>query len=219
MTIKKKKLEPLFDEFVHSFGDERVDRLILEPSNSKRADYYFHKYGVLAELKRLENDSFGPEYKQKMDRLTKAWLQKGLIKVFGTVQIGLRDIPRECQLEWMSVIERPLQKKVIEAANAQIRATKQLLKIPDTRGVILVASDGNYSLEPYDVLYTLNRILQKKKGSGELQYSSIQGICYFSANMLATTPKLPAPAIFWCGGPRDSADLDTKVFCDDLGTC
>lgn len=214
--MELKKLEPLFDEFVYGIGGERIDRIIQQPQGVRNADYYFHRQGYVAELKCLEIDSFGANYQRQMNALVESWILRGLLVDSGTIELALRKVPSQCQEEWMRLIERPLQKHVITSANSQIKESKELLGIPEAKGIVLVASDGNTSLQPYAVLFSIDRILRKKKATGERQYSSIDGVCYFSLNMQVRVPGLPVPAVFWCGGPRDQSDDVTRAFCDDL---
>ena len=49
----------------------------------------------------------------------------------------------ECREEMFSAMAESLQKHVVAAANFQIRSTKELLNLPDARGLLWVASDGN----------------------------------------------------------------------------
>jgi len=176
-------VESVFDDFVGGFGGERVDGLITQPNPPKNADYLFREHNVIAELKCLTKDSFGPDYHRKMKELTDEWLRRRWIVVFGNVNLDLRKLPPVCQEQWLRVIEKPLRKTTVEAANKQIRDTKKSLDIPRAKGLLLLASDGNQSLQPYDVLYFINRTFQKRTAAGDSQFSSIHGVCYFSLNM------------------------------------
>lgn len=214
--MEKRPVEPVFDEFVRAFGGERVSNLISQKNPASNADYFFRKQNILAELKCLTKDSFGPEYHRKMEKLTDDWMRRRLLFVIGTVNLDIRKLPPRCRDEWLKVIEEPLKTKVIVKANEQIRTTKETLDVPEAKGLLFLASDGNHSLQPYDILYFVNRAFRKKKPDGDLQFSSLHGICYFSLNMPVKLPGVEAPAIFWCGGPRNASDLEMRTFCDEL---
>jgi hypothetical protein len=101
-----------------------------------------------------------------------------------------------------SVMAESLQKHVVVAANAQIKNTKKLLNLPDAKGLLWVASDGNEFLQPNMVWYLLHHILTKKKASGDPAYSSIHGLAYFSPRMLGQIPGVAEPALIWFSGYR-----------------
>jgi hypothetical protein len=108
----------------------------------------------------------------------------------------------ECREEMFSAMAEALQKHVVVAANAQIKSTKELLNLPDAKGLLWVASDGNEFLQPNTVWYLLHRILQKKKPDGNPAYSSIHGLAYFSPRMLAQVKGIQEPVLLWMSGYR-----------------
>ncbi len=64
--------------------------------------------------------------------------------VYGTLQIDLAQLPAPCQQEALDLIGKPLQNNILTKANQQIRATKELLQLPEAKGLPdSVASDGN----------------------------------------------------------------------------
>jgi hypothetical protein len=111
-------------------------------------------------------------------------------------------ISPECREEMFSAMAEALQKHVVVAANAQIKSTKELLNLPDAKGLLWVASDGNEFLQPNTVWYLLHRILQKKKQDGNPAYSSIHGLAYFSPRMLAQVKGIQEPVLLWMSGYR-----------------
>jgi len=215
-AVSDNSLESVFDDFVMEFGGARVSGMISQNNPGMNADYFFAEDRVIAELKCLQTESFGPQYKNKMKALTDSWVKKRQLVVFGTVNLSLRDLPPTCREEWLRVIEGPLENNIIGKANKQIKSTKSLLNAPDAMGLLLLASDGNHSLQPNEVLFFLLRILQKKKPNGEILFSGIRGVCYFSLNMRAHVVGLPAPVVFWIGGPREQDDVEMRTFCDRL---
>lgn len=215
-TTDRFSVEEVFDDFVKTFGGRLVRDLIENIQPSSNADYLFEDPGVVAELKCLERETFNDDYKRKMQQLTEDWARRRLLIVFGTRRINLKSIPQECQLEWLRLLETPLQNHVIASANKQIRATKKQLGKPTAKGLLLLVSDGNFSLQPADVLALVSRILNKRTGEGERQYSNIHGIAYFSLNMRIQVPGLEPSATFWMGGSRDVTDTLLQEFIDSL---
>lgn len=52
----------------------------------------------------------------------------------------------------------------------------------------------------------VSRILTKVHADRSPQYSSINAVCFFSANLLVSSPNLPMPALFWMPAIRQPAD-------------
>jgi hypothetical protein len=125
------------------------------------------------------------------------WHRQGRVMVYGTTRVESGSLPLDCQGEMFDVMATSLQKHVVGDANAQIRSTKELLGIPDAKGLLWVASDGNEDLQPETVWYLLTRILQKAGLSKQPFYSSIHGVAYFNPRMLAEIPGCPHPALFF----------------------
>jgi hypothetical protein len=132
------------------------------------------------------------------------------------VQLNLSQLNPICQTEWMSLIERSLQDRFVDHANKQIKETKKLLNTSEAKGVIFITSDGNNSLQPYDIIFFLKRTLEKKKKDRSPLYSNIHGIVYFSWSTPGYHRDIPAPILFWIGVPRDSSDSRVKEFMDRL---
>jgi hypothetical protein len=99
---------------------------------------------------------------QKLLTLLQEWSRRGLIRVYGRAQIALRSLPKQCQDEWMQIYEAPIQKHIFSDANKQIREAKQCLRIPDAKGVVLIANEGHIFPSTADLLTYVARILKKK---------------------------------------------------------
>jgi hypothetical protein len=209
-------VESTFDNFVRNIGGELVRNLIPNRNPCSNADYMFGSASVVAELKCLENETFTAEYERKMQRLADSWTHRRLLVMHGKRQINLRTLPLQCQAEWLRILEAPIQKHVVAAANKQIRATKERLGLPNAKGLLLIASDGNCSLQPYDFMCLLGRVLKKRDEHGAPQYSSIHGIAYFSVTMKVQVPAVEPSASFWIGGARASSDIQLQTFIDTL---
>lgn len=211
-------LQPSFDRFVKAFGGELVSDLITGSNPPENADYLFRKQGFIAELKALENETFGESYKRRLGELIVSWTERRLLLIYGKdVPLSLRGIPPECQQEWIELLAKRIQ-RVFAKASSQIGATKSLLGLPDAKGVILLASDGNVDLQPADVWSLLLRINAKKHPDGSFQYSNIDGMTYFNPRMPVSVPALPERAIFWICGFRKPGDESVADFLGQVGT-
>jgi hypothetical protein len=206
----KDSLHVILDPFIKGFGGEVVDEL-MDPTNRRaNADYLFRKHNVIAELKALE-DALGGPYKTKMDALLAEWHRTGRFQriLIGRQAIKIEDLPPNCQNEWIEVLRAPLQ-RVIKKADGQIRETKILLQMPDAKGLLLLASDGNEDLQPNDVWTLVWRTLNKKKEDGSPQYSHIEAVVYFTPRMSVRAQRGGSLATCWFRGLRqvDDAELN-----------
>jgi hypothetical protein len=84
--------------------------------------------------------------------------------------------------------------------------------MPNAKGLLWVASDGNIDLQPDVVWFLLKRILQKKKQGGDPQYSNLQALVYFSPRMPVETPLSNKPTLFWFSGSRQTDDHEMQAF-------
>lgn len=214
---KSRTLESIVDPFVQRIGGKRVTDIIGNKNPKKNADYIFQRHEVIAELKSLEAGSFVEAYQRKLTRLMRRWQQQGKLVVFGRAMVSSKRLSPECRDELFSAMAESLQKHVVAAANAQIRSTKEILNVPDARGLLWVASDGNEFLQPSTLWYLLQRILQKKKPDGSPAYSNIHGLAYFSPRMLAQVPGVTEPVLLWMTGYRQR-DPRLEACLDELTT-
>jgi hypothetical protein len=222
MTIAKKNipLESTFADFIRSSGGSLVSDLVSNTNPPKNADYIFRQEdpAVIAELKSLEKDSFTPEYGRKVQQLADSWMARGLFLAFGRVQLRLRELHPICQQEWLRLLEGPLQKNVIGAANEQIRDTRNHLNLRRSRGIVFIATNGNYSLQPHDTATLVSRILQKPKPDKSRQYRNIDAVVLFSLNVTASVLPQLSQALFWIPLLRDIKDDQLNYFIRELQT-
>lgn len=168
-------------------------------------------------LKALEENSFGEPFRKKMGALMGSWRRRGLLIVYGTRRIDLDQLPSVCQQEVLALIGKSLQYKILAKANQQIRATKEFLKLPDAKGLLMVASDGNEDLSPGDILLSFEQLLQKKHPDGKPQFSNIHSLVYFNPRMPALLPATGQPALLWATVLRQTEDKEMVGFLDALG--
>jgi hypothetical protein len=208
-------LQPLIDQFVREFGGEIVADLIGNLNPPRNADYFFRADRVIAELKSLERDTFGESFRQKIGALMADWQRRRLLLVYGMTQVQLRRLPPICQAEFLEVFGNSLR-RLLRNADEQIRETKDLLQIPEAKGLLVVASDGNQDLQPHDIWYVLTRLLQKKHADGRPQFSHIHALAYFNPRMLVRLPGSDQPTFLWLSGARRGDDRELKDFLGKL---
>lgn len=211
-------LQSIVDPFVRGIGGELICELVGNNNPQSSADYLFRRHNVVAELKSLQAGSFIEPFRRKLGDLMGEWDRKGRLRVYGTTGISSNSLSPECREEMFSVMAESLQKHIVLAANDQIKSTKRILNIPDAKGILWVASDGNEDLQPNVVWYLLLRILQKKKGNGDPAFSSIHAIAYFNPRMPAKIPEANEPALFWFSGPRQQDDQQSIACLSELST-
>jgi hypothetical protein len=167
-------------------------------------------------LKTLQADSFGDPFCRKLGERIGDWQRNGRLRVYGTARIDSKRLSPKCQNAMFDVMAAPLQKHVVNAANNQIRSTKEILDMPGAKGLLWVASDGNADLQPDTVWFLLKRILQKKHENGTPRFSNIHGLAYFSSRMLVEMPQSKQPALFWFSGPRQPEDQQIVACLNEL---
>jgi hypothetical protein len=209
-------LQSIVDPFVKCIGGELISELVGNNNPPSSADYLFRHHNVIAELKALQADSFGDPFCRKLGDRMANWHRDGRLMVYGTARIDSKRLMPECQNEMFDVMAEPLQKHVVNAANTQIESTKKVLNMPDAKGFLWVASDGNADLQPDAVWFLLNRILQKKHENGVPRFSNIHGLAYFSPRMLVERPQSKQPTLFWFSGSRQPQDQQMASCLNDL---
>jgi hypothetical protein len=204
MTGNKTPLELAFDSVVLDAGGcitselPEYQQLRMRGSAPKDADYFFSAHETVAELKRLERDTFSPIDDPRLTSMTHDWVGQGLIPrpTSSRFRWRLSDLPLACQREVMSFLKRPLEAQMKEA-NKQIKSTKATLGLGErTRGLLLLASDGNRVLDPYAIVCLLARICKGPR------FSAIHAIAYFTFEEVAQAPSIDSDAVIW---------IDTRI--------
>jgi hypothetical protein len=134
---------------------------------------------------------------------------------FGRTVIQMRNLPSVCQNEWIRLLTSSLQ-RVISTANQQVARTKDRLKLTNGKGILLLANDGNVSLDPYNLVVLVSHVLKKLHPDGSPQYSSIEAVAFFSVNLLISSPLSATPAIWWFNGCRPFCRQEVKLVLDSL---
>lgn len=173
---------------------------MLPENDAESADFLFPQDSVVAELKTLQQDA-RLEHATRLQALVNDWMKRRLMMAFGRPTISLRELNPVCQREWLHILQAPVQ-RLIHKANRQIRSTKQSSNLPNARGLLLIANDGNLlHTSPTDYMILVSRVLQKKKPTRERQFPHIFAVVYFSYRVGSRDEGVP----FWVGG-----DIDPK---------
>jgi hypothetical protein len=181
-------VDEVFAGVVQRAGGLPVSDLLPPRTNlPKNADYVFPNHNVIAELKRLKRDlDEDRELSIRIQELCTSWLAQGkkVPVVYGRAQINLRDLPRECAHQIISLYRKPIHRRIREA-NQQIRSTKTILQRHDAKGLLILIHDGDYSINPESVLNLVSRCMNGR------YFSSIDDFVFANGNMRAIRPGDP----------------------------
>jgi hypothetical protein len=122
-------------------GSLNQSRRSVDTLRGRERRLHFPGEKVEIELKTLERDA-RVEHAQKLGGLAIAWGRRGRVRVYGTTVMDLQTIHPECQLEWLDLLENPIE-WIFRKANSQIRSTKRRENLPDAKGLLLIPNDGN----------------------------------------------------------------------------
>lgn len=200
--------EEHFRSFVREFGGT-----VLPEGDAESADFLFPVDNIVAELKILQGDA-RQEHATKLQALVADWRKRRLMILFGTNIISLEKLNPICQREWLRILQAPVE-RIVRKANRQIRTTKQTLQLPNAKGLLLIANDGNLlHTSPKDYMILISRVLHKKTPTGELQFPDILGVIYFSYRIGSAAEGVP----FWfAGDTTPNGDADMRALQDRLG--
>jgi len=205
-----------FESFVESIGGTVSDKLA-SPSNGqpiKNADYIFVDAGVIAELKCLEEDHENkPEFVEKRQALVDKWERDGLVQSsqVRVPFIQVKDFPQPCHDD-LTKLYGQCVKSHLRSANQQIRESKDTHNLPDAKGLLLLANDGNYSIEPEH----MRQILSKHLSGGN--YPNIDTVLFFTVNMAVQVPEDDVISRLWIYFYRQTAEQGVPVlFMDEMG--
>ena len=202
-------IERTFDAFVKEIGGLVLRDSLPRSPLFENADYVFHDFQIVAELKCLTEDKLDdPNYIQKINAAWQKWRKSGL--VFGDTpeQIPVNILPEPCRRELVSISSRPLS-RVITKANRQIRATKSALNINAYKGLLLLANDGNFALPANTMCWLVEDVLSD-------HFHSIDTYVLFSVNMVAKVPGTDIPCMVWMPRFRSEKEAIPQNIMDKL---
>ncbi|HKO98075.1 MAG TPA: hypothetical protein VJU86_13850 [Pyrinomonadaceae bacterium] len=204
MLIPIVDVEIAFADFVEEYGGIVSDRLGEAPDKPKNADYIFHDAKVIAELKLLKEDPLtNKDFIKSRTRKTNEWLHKGYITEQQLSQVTkINQLPDTCYRDIVKLYMRPV-KYHLEQANKQIKATKLSMDLPDYKGLVFIASDGNYFIEPRHASRFIASILDN-----ETIYKSISTAVYLTVNVVTTRPDDQSLSRLWVNLYRDKKHFE-----------
>jgi hypothetical protein len=205
------EFEARFDEFIKELGGDRIPPA--KTPGEQRADYLFGRCAALSidvvlELKSLDEEGYEP-YLAKLKAMTSEWRRTGKLVVVGQAAVNYRDLSPELRSDWDAILY-PFVQNLIRKANRQIKKTKIDLNLPDAKGVILCANEGNYAHFPTDFLTIVSRLFNPKRK----QYTSTDSVEYFSTPGvgLASVAGIADGAGWFIGAQREPKDPVLETF-------
>lgn len=203
-------VESAFNEFVEEFGGELISKAV--PANpEENADYLFRDEGVVAELKCLQKDFFAAEdFSEKILNLYQKWEKVGLVNASQIIKIseGKGRLPEECSHDVGELVKKPIE-AIIKKANRQIKASKAYFGLPDAKGLLLIANDGNFTIGTASAKWVFQRILYDK-------FSTINEVSYFTVNMDVCLPGDYPPGPIWFHSYRQGMARISSAFQQSL---
>jgi hypothetical protein len=178
-------IEGAFSRVVASAGGTRVEDILPSGTNlPSNADFVFVADQVIAELKILKRSALDmKEFSEQLSPLYREWIRDGKVPpAWGTNRINLRDLPSDCANEALSILRRPIYRRV-RKANEQIKSTKRLLNMPDATGLLILIQDGDSFFSPEMVLHLLYRTLNTTNF-----LSHVDDIIYANGKLAAMIP-------------------------------
>ncbi len=187
-----RSLETRVTSFIESFGGEVVAKLLKKGGDlPKNADFLLFDRTVVAELKCLEKDYFSAhDVERKLTALVNGWIRSGILRddQIQNGKFSVNDLSEICALQTLEVFAKPIR-EAITHANNQIKETKRHFDLPTARGLILIANDGNRSLNPDLVMHILGRLLRAR-------FSALDSFVYFAPDMQITVPDLNSRLVY-----------------------
>jgi hypothetical protein len=104
---------------------------------------------------------------------------------------------------------RPVEGQ-LKKANRQIRETKQHFGMKSTKGLLLIANDGNLALPPLALMHILFKAINSK-------FHSINTFVFFTVNLFSRVSETRKPTLLWFGGSRGNSDDVPEQFTKILG--
>jgi len=202
-------IEPLWNNFVESYGGERIDKLISSSPKFANADYIFSDNNVIIELKEVTKDfmtglSFKRKYIKLIDRIideNPSW-KPIMLGGDGTM-------PSWYPMEFIKICRNPLN-GILKKANKQLRETKEYFDIQSNSGIVVIVNDGFTSLEHEYIQAVIANLLQ-------YSYSSIDCLIYTTVNRYVKLDNIDTPCLLWIPMYSDRAPSELVDYINSLG--
>jgi hypothetical protein len=115
----------------------------------------------------------------------------------------INQLPDKCYRDILKLYTRSI-KYALEQANKQIKATMRTMNLPDYKGLVFLASDGNYFIDPPNVARIVGLILNNPN-----VYKSINMVVYLTVNVVTTRPDDETLSRLWVRLYRDNEYFET----------
>lgn len=206
-------VEDTFNEFVEVIGGELISKIFAnQAQRPNNADYFLHNREIIAELKCLEKDySNDSEVGKKLIKLMERWKREGLLRpehIRGRI-FHTEDLAPECGREVVKIFKSPIQ-NAVKKANEQIKETKKYFEVPNSKGLLILVNDGNYSVAPNLMMPILGNLFKSS-------YTSIDSYIFFTLNMRAYARPIERQFLIWVhGSTRPSSNEVEPEFLSEL---
>jgi hypothetical protein len=195
-------IEPEMNFVVQQLGGTLVADLVRDRSPQfANADYWFERDNVIVELKCLSDDkTYDPQLRRALNKLFDSFIDSARIPDPGpgVFRVNSKNMPLDFQRQLYRLLARSIKRR-FRKANQQIKQTRELLGRHDAYGLVLLANDGNYRLEPAQLMYAVDTALSR-------DFSAIEGLVVFTVNLLSTGPGIEpyaSHANVWIPASRD----------------
>ncbi|WP_299263451.1 hypothetical protein [uncultured Psychrosphaera sp.] len=197
---------------VELLGGERVSKTFGESPSFQDADFIFKDYGIISELKSLEEDKINDDL--NIEKVSKLYLKeleanKAPVIAFGTVNMSTKGFSEGFTRSVIDIYKKPIQ-GAIKKANRQIRETKQAFEQPKFQGLLIVANNNHSALDPWHANFILEELLSKP------DYSSVNSAVYLTAGQASIHPETGEEYSVWIVKHRNGLSQVSDDFLEGL---
>lgn len=155
----------LLERVLCEAGGQPIAPLLPEAYTGKNADILFAADDVIIEIKSLTTDrAADPQVGDAVGKMFARNTHFGAPVIFGTVTIGLHDLDPRVAANALRILGKRVQAEA-KAANAQIKATKEVLGRPDALGVVALVSPP-FKLDRNSIAWTMGDAMRDGRCSG-----------------------------------------------------
>ena len=182
---------------IRSIGGERVSDYLSKSPAFDNADYIFHNYKVVAELKCLDVDKMNdPKFIDKASKIYRDEYTTPIV-AFGNVKLSTHGFSSEYTRKIRNLYRKPIQKRVLKA-NKQLKNTRKELGVEDYKGVVIVVNNNNSALDPWHIHDILESLMNQDC------YSAINGAIFFNVKQKVVLPRNGREYTAWVTLDRNS---------------
>lgn len=130
----------LITDILRTAGGSPAETAVPKGYSGKIADIVFEAEGVIVEVKSLTSDRRrDPRVSEKLGEIFVREAAHGGPVPFGTITVGLHDLPRPLAEKSLRVVGARVRREVSNAAE-QIAATRAALDLPEAYGLVIFVS-------------------------------------------------------------------------------